>query len=429
MTLIPDTALERRARQVCQLCLLLVPPTLLHGRAIAEGAIAIIALTYLIRCARHGDWGWVRRPIFALPLALWAWLVICSALGAAPAHAVPQALAMLRFWVFVAALSQWLLADGQERARRSVWWLIAASAAWIAIECWQQYLLGTNLLGYPRWGDGSLTGPFFGPRAGPAYVVLLYPALLPPVMALLARPGIGARLAGAALATLGILTLVLIGQRMPALLGLLGLLVSALLLRRLRPAAIAVLVVAALALAALPLVSPPTYQKLVVHFVEQMSHFWQSPYGQLYTRAAAITLDRPLLGHGFDGFRMLCDRPEYANPQALFGLPPVEHVRGEDWGCAIHPHQFWLQAGTDAGIPGLVLFGATALCWWWAMARGLWSGGDALRVGLFVAVFDWLWPIASTSGFYNMPVAGWGFLMAGFGLALSGAGRDRTVLF
>src|SRR5271166_3710487 len=43
---------------------------------------------------------------------------------------------------------------------------------------------------------------------------LLYPALLPPVLALLTRPGRAARLGGLALAMLGVLTSVLIGQRM-----------------------------------------------------------------------------------------------------------------------------------------------------------------------------------------------------------------------
>lgn len=407
----------RRARWVGEACLLLIPPMLLHARAVAEGAIVVIDLLFVLRCAARGDWAWLRRPELLAGLLLCAWVALTSALGPAPGHAVPQALAVVRFWLLVAALSQWLLA--RARARRWLWWMVAASAAWIGVQTWEQYLTGTNILGYARWGDGSLTGPFYGPRAGPAFVVLLYPALLPPVLALLARRPVWARLGGGALAVLGVVTLLLIGQRMPALLGLLGLLVSGLLLRRLRPAAIAVVVAAVVTLAALPVLSPPTEQKLVVHFLEQMGHFWQSPYGQLYVRAASIARAHPLFGQGFDGFRLVCDAPQYLDAQAQFGLPAVI---GPDYGCTIHPHQFWLQAATDGGLPGLVLFAAVVLLWWRALLRGAWAGQDALRVALFVTVFDWLWPFASTSGFYNMPVSGWGFLMAGWGLALAREG-------
>jgi O-antigen ligase len=203
---------------------------------------------------------------------------------------------------------------------------------------------------------------------------------------------------------------------MPAVLGLFGLFVSLLLLRRLRPAALLAFAVGAVLLAALPIVSPPTYQKLVLHFLEQMDHFWQSPYGQIYVRAAAIALDHPWFGQGFDGYRLVCAAPAYAHAQALFGLPPIA---GADEGCNIHPHQFWLQAASSAGWPGLLLFAAVVLAWLRRLAAGLWRSQDPLRVALFVTVLAWLWPLASTSGFYNMPIAGWGFLMAGWGLALA----------
>jgi hypothetical protein len=404
---------NRRARAAAEICLLLVPLTLLHARAWAEGLLAVIDLLFLARCALARDWSWLRQPEFLLPLLLWFWLVICSGLGPIPGRSVPQALASLRYWVLVPALSQWVLAGG---GQRYLWWVIAASAAWIGVECWQQYLFGADLFGYPRYGDGSLTGPFPGPRAGPAYVVLLPPALLPPAMALLNRPVVWQKLLGGLLAVLGIVTVVLIGQRMPALLGLFGLLVSALLLRRLRPAAIVALGVCAATLAALPVVSPPTYQKLVLHFLQQMDQFWISPYGQIYVRAAAIALNHPIFGQGFDGYRMVCADPAYAHAQALFGLPPLSVA---DEGCNIHPHQFWLEAATSAGLPGLLLFTAIVITWLRRLAVGLFASQNALRVGLFVTVLAWLWPLASTSGFYNMPIAGWGFLMAGWGLALA----------
>ena len=87
--------------------------------------------------------------------------------------------------------------------------------------------------------------------------------------------------------------------------------------------------------------------------------------------------------------------------------------------CNIHPHNHYLQASTDAGIPGLLLFAALAVLWLRALGHGLWRNPDPLRVGLFIAVALELWPIASTMGLYDIEIMGYMYLMLGFGLALA----------
>ena len=57
-----------------------------------------------------------------------------------------------------------------ERMRRRLWYVVLAAALWIVVEVWQQYILSANIFGYPRWLDGSLSGPFRGPTAGPKMV-------------------------------------------------------------------------------------------------------------------------------------------------------------------------------------------------------------------------------------------------------------------
>ena len=81
-----------------------------------------------------------------------------------------------------------------------------------------------------------------------------------------------------------------------------GLLAAAALTPRLRRPVLLALAAAAVVLALTPLLSPPTYQKLVLHFVEQIGHFWTSNYGQLYVRALNMIASAPLTGLGFDGF-------------------------------------------------------------------------------------------------------------------------------
>ena len=85
--------------------------------------------------------------------------------------------------------------------------------------------------------------------------------------------------------------------------------------------------------------------------------------------------------------------------------------------------------GTSVNPPDTVVmlaaFGAcaercrphTAIAWLATMGRALRREPRPVLVGLFAAAVIQLWPIASTTGFYTLPVAGWSFLLLGWGMA------------
>ena len=388
---------------------LVLPLLLLHGRGIAEALLIVLGALFLGRCAALRDWAWLRTGWVRIGLAWWAWLVVCSIqAGAGPLF---QAAGLIRFLLLVAALEHWTLRDPAVR----VWLarLLRWAALYIALQCVLQVATGQNLYGNPRGADGELTGPYPGPRAGPPLSRLLFPALLPVASRWLGMPG-WRPLWGTLLALAGMIIMVLIGQRMPLLLTFLGLFVTALLLPRLRGVVLFSLVAAGLLLAVAPAVSPPAFHRLVTKFTDQMEHFPESHYGQIAARAVAITAAHPVTGAGFDAFRRLCDDPEYFQGWAKNG------VIGDGGGagiCVQHPHNHYLQALTESGIPGLLLFSALILAWLRGVGRGLWRDPDPLRVGLFVAVLIQEWPVASASAFSSMPLSGWFFVMLGLGLA------------
>ncbi len=388
---------------------LALPAFIMHGRAVAEVLIALVDLLFLIQCAWRRDWGWLRAGWVWLAGAWWAWLVLCSlpGIGIGGTRSLVQALVIGRFLVFVAALEHWVLA--QQAARRWLQWVLNASALYIAAQTLLQLATGHNLQGYPRRGDGELTGPFENPRAGAPFSRLLFPTLLP-AMARLNQA------AGLVLAMAGIGVVVLIGQRMPLLLTVLGLVVAGLLLKRLRLAVAAALAAGALLLAASAVVVPPTFYRLVTKFSAQMENFPASDYGLIGARAAFIAIDHPLFGQGFDGFRNACPDPRYHRT-----LAPSRPDGGGAAICNIHPHNHYLEAVTNAGLPGLILFSALVLAWLRELGRGLWRDPDPLRVGLFVAALIQEWPLASASGFTAVEIGGWFFLMLGYGLAVTRA--------
>ncbi len=393
---------------------LALPLVLLHGRGIAEALLILLGLLFVARCAALRDWAWLRRGWVPVALAWWAWLVVCSVpAGIGPAT---QAAGLVRFLALVAALEHWTLRDAAARA-----WLarlLRWAALYIALQSLLQFATGRNLYGYPRGADGELTGPYANPRAGPPLSRLLFPALLPTVGRWVGMAGW--RPPAAVLLTLaGVAVMVLIGQRMPLLLTFLGLFVTALLLPRLRGVVLFSLVAAGLLLAVAPAVSPPAFNRLVTKFSGQMQHFPDSPYGQIAARAMAIGSAHPVVGAGFDAFRRLCGDPAY-----------FQGWNGNDGGgaaiCVQHPHNHYLQAFTESGIPGLLLFCAMILAWLRGVGRGLWRDPDPLRVGLFVAVLIQEWPIASASAFSSMPLSGWFFVTVGFGLAEARAYMTAT---
>ena len=91
---------------------------------------------------------WLRTPWVVAAAAWWAWLLACSLQGG-----LAEALAAVRFLVFVAALEHWVL----RLPWRRVWLarLAALAALYIAAQTVLQLAVGRNLQGYGRWGMAS----------------------------------------------------------------------------------------------------------------------------------------------------------------------------------------------------------------------------------------------------------------------------------
>jgi O-antigen ligase len=213
---------------------------------------------------------------------------------------------------------------------------------------------------------------------------------------------------------LAAITAVLIGQRMCSAFTLLALVTAAALVPRLRlPAALAIAAAIAVLLAT-PVISPPTHAKLVVETSTNMHHFTKSPYGELFIRAAAMGLQSPWHGFGYNAFRTFCADPRFDPAVPRLHLPPTSVAMNA---CNLHPHNFYLQAFEESGLPGLTLFILVNLLWLAALFKNLRATPDPLRIGLFIAVLTYAWPIASTDAFPTLYEPGWLFFILGLGLA------------
>ena len=400
------------------LLVVLLPWFLIHARAASEAAIDLVAGGFLVHSVAMPVWAWLSRVWGRLAAAWWGWLLVCTVLhfnaAGEGAGGLIQAAAMGRFLVFVAALEHLVMRSAA--ARRWFARSLGLATLYVAAQTLLQFATGHNLFGAPRSGDGELTGPFDKPRDAPTFVRMLFPALLPAADVLLGHHNWARRAAGAALPIVAMLILVLIGQRMPVLLGAIGLLTSALLLRRLRGATLVALAAGVALVFASAVVSPPTFYRLVTKFRAQTSHFAESPYGLIAERAVAIAEQHPWTGRGYDGYRTACPEPRYYQAWHWPGQPAAADPSAATL-CLTHPHNLYLQAMTDAGLPGLALFTTLAAAWLWRLGKGLRRRATPLQVGLFVTVLLQLWPLASTSPLISLPIGGWFFLLLGVGLA------------
>ncbi len=404
----------RIRRAIATLAAFLVPLGLLHAFILAEICIGITDALFILDAIRARNLKPFRQPWFLAALLWWAWLLSCSTpfTGAAGWLAsFANAFVILRFLVFTLALQTWLLTT--LRTRRAAWGLLACSCLWIGVESWQQLLTGTNIFGNPRWPDGALTGPFWKPRAGALFGHLLFIAAPPAAIALISRRHQLARLAGEAILVLGLITAVLIGQRMGTAFAILGDLACAVFFPPLRRAAAAAFLIAGLVVLATPIISPPTHAKLVTETATNAAHFAASPYGQLYIRAVIMGLDSPWHGWGYNGFRAFCTRPQFSAGLPALGLPPTQLVLGA---CNLHPHNFYLQALVDAGFPGLALFSILNAFWLATAYRRLRANPTPIQIALFIGALTYIWPIASMDEFPTLYEPGWLFFILGAAL-------------
>jgi hypothetical protein len=402
---------------------------LMYARAGAEIAIAVIGILFLLHTVATGNTRWVRGGFAIAAAAWWLWQIAASAtrIGGPGGGGFGLALVAIRLPLLSLALRHWLLMSPKAPSRALVLRaIIGVCAAWIVLECWQQYLLGANIFGQHRWEDGALTGPFNRPRAGPELILLLFPVLLPLVARGLEKKRLLCRLAAGLLAALGAATILLIGQRMPSALLLLGVALTSLVLPRIRLAMAATVVLGAALLAAMPVIAPPAYDKLVVHTNDQLHHFAESAYGEIWVRAAVIARKNPWRGVGDNGFRRVCNDPAYVQGLPEFSVT-LQEAKAADQACNIHPHNYYLEAAVDGGIPLLLLFSAMVLSALGILASGLRRNPEAHRAGIFIAAVLAFCPVASTSAFTAIPNAGWIFLLLGLGFAAADAAKvDRA---
>lgn len=373
--------------------LCLIPAFLLFSKAVADISVVLIGLTFLFRSAVQKDWRWLKeRDVFCLALAWVAMVVIVSPFAVDPVHSIKASLAWLRFVVFYAAVTRWLLVE--TKALKIVSSAVLVTVTIAALDALFQLFVGHSLLtGQPMSGI-RLTGPLDRPNIG-IYLSKTGLAALALALAVRAGNGDGRYFKYGLIAAVIFLPMIfLTGERTASVLTLFAVVCAlcgvAMMGRRGR------LISAGLGGAVIVLIGClVTFSDRIASRVaalgQVLEDYTHSIYGELVLQAWHYFLTSPITGIGMDGFESFCK---------------VRVSQNLDEYCYPHPHNLYMEWLSNSGIIGTVFWLAFVALIVWQGLRLLAAGGHkSLFAGLYLGALSiTLFPLAaSQSAFSNWP--------------------------
>ncbi len=293
------------------------------------------SITWMFAQVRAGTWHRCSMTTWALVT-----FAVIAAIGAPMAWdrtVAVVAVAKIVGGVMMFVVLEQLLVGRPDRARTVVIAVFASTIPPLAAGLWQMFM-GVEVPVEPTL-TGRIRGTFLHPNTFATYlafVIALGLVLLPTLRG-------AARHAVLAIVGLGCVELIATGGR-SAWAGLvIGLVIA---LRRFAPRFLVVILVAvAVVVVAVPSVSGRIADLSAQEYMDAPgnSFAWRVAY---WERLLPLAQSKPLFGIGLDGARAL--PPEVVDRPDIFGGQP--------------PHNIWVEAAVETGLPGLVALAAVAIC-------------------------------------------------------------------
>ncbi len=394
---------HERFKHVNLALLMAFPLALLFARGAADVIVVLIGLSFLFVCVRSGRWEWLRETPVVLAIVLWVFLnFVVSPFAVDPIVSFGRSLPWIRFVMFYAAVTVWLLTDERD-LRRMAWWMAGVLALVIA-DVLAQGLSGVTLTGHPIQST-RLTGPLDRPNIGMLLAKFGFPTL--GLLACVCRRTSTrwAVAATAGLCAFMFVAILLTGERGATALTLLGLSLTIVIFfaayPRWRLAAAGALAALAGSAAAVAMAVDRIRLRLV-NFVDDLSRFGETIYGELFALSLRVFADYPLSGAGLKNFRTAC--VPYRDAGVISECHP-------------HPHNIYLEWLSEAGAVGFLLFAAFVVSLFAALARAARSGSaDAGSMGFLLgALLMSLFPLTVSQSFFS----NWPAMLLWFSIALT----------
>jgi len=368
------------------------PFFLLIERTPADVWLSFLALSFVVKTINTRDFQflnffWV-RAIFLF----WCICLISAGLSKVPLYALGETFSWIRFPLFAMASVFWLGKD-----RRLVNMMLLSLATAFLIMC---CILLTEIIveGFKQrlsWPYGDLVPGNFLAKAG-------MPVITSATALAVSELGKKQHFAMAFI-SIGIVFVVLTGERINSLTLIFGVFVSAVFLSNDRIKLFKLLSLTLVLVTGMLFFQPGLYERYITSFFAQLPFNSQSSYYDTMATAVFAFTQDPIFGVGTASLRVLC--------ADLINLKPSIE-------CNNHPHNYYLQLLGETGILGFVTGVAFIVAITYACVYGWkhWPKSSARKVA-WVTPFVLFWPLASTADFFGQ----WNniFLWSAIALALS----------
>jgi O-antigen ligase len=384
------TSLDRKLHLTASLLLFFLPAFLIFSRAVADVSIVLIGVIFLVRSWCAKDWSWAREKDILVLLIIFVLMnVFVSPFAEYVSKSYGRSLSWLRFVVFYAAVTRWVLSDEQTIRRFVVAALCAMAVA--AFDALYQFFVGVSLLsGQPM--TGRLTGPLDRPNIG-MYLAKL--GFSTSVLGFILYAGDRSNkllLAACCLSPFLLAVVFLSGERAASVLTLLALLLITFSLlvsgKRARKIAIGMSLCGGAALTLLLITNERIWGR-VQDLANVLSDYTESIYGQLALLGLRFFGENPITGTGMGNFPLVCK--DYVTK----GL--------ESGHCYPHPHNFYIEWLSDTGLIGTIPFTIFMVILYWNGAKALFGPRDTrLLGGLYLGVMVMsLFPLSVTQSLFS----------------------------
>lgn len=394
------------------LLILFVPLSFGFGNGVIDTTITTTAIIFLFRYYRDALPLFQQKWFIAFAI-LWLYSSIRSIFAADPMLSLPSSLPMIRFAVFGVAISYML--SSTPKTHLYIFRAIASSLFVLSTNALMQRYIGSDLFGHKLIIMGSGANEFMRLttlagkwRVGYMCAFLSVPLIGYIIHILSRNPTKPLKIEAfimAICAVLGLLTLVMSGERMPLVVFVLSIGLSVLFIKEIRKVGIMAMLILSLVLGSVIYSNDKVYHRLVEATTRQIQNFSGDAYGKIYLGSIEMWKANPIFGIGMNGFRTEC--------------AALEEI-SNSYRCANHVHNFYIQMLAEGGLIGFGLFSGFIAFLLYAFYRR-WNDAEIWMKFSMILVFVKLIPImpgaAFTASYSSAP------LWFAIGLALANVSK------
>ena len=120
------------------------------------------------------------------------------------------------------------------------------------------------------------------------------------------------------------------------------------------------------------------------------NNFFETQWFKHYSKAFEIGKQNILIGSGIKTFRNSCKNPKYTNKSDL-NIP-------NDYGCATHPHNIYIEIFSETGTVGITLFVFLIIN---ILLQSIKNTNSNVKALLLSYIFILFFPIQTTGSFFS----------------------------